>query len=258
MNLRIDLRDTKVTELDGAVLSFPEHVFFLITAWQWSAWRSHGQKNDVSARLLVMVPDFLYYARLVSTGQAKTIPRLPASIPRLIKTGISCVPTGVTHLPGLARGRFWDAAEAMLAYDLGLLERSFSGEVILHYNLSDFAWSFERQSFLSAYKNKTKGRVGWGIATQQISAALSSCARWGLHPSRIMYTTGYSRPETLLIQTARRHHFNHTKWTVDMTQWPQQILCETEFHDFHRDSDSEWLVTKETGLMLIRQQGIQA
>lgn len=250
MNLRIDLRDTKIADLDNAVSLFPNHVQFLITAWQWSAWRSRGQKFDMSARTLVMVPDFLYYARLISGGQAKEIPQLPGSIIQLLKSGLSCIPTGVARLPGLARGQFWAAAEAMLAYDLGLLERSFSGEVILHYNLSDFAWAFERQSFLAAFKSKAKSRSGWGIATQQISTALSSCARWGLHPTRIMYTTGYSRPEALLVETARSHQFNTTSWTVDMTQWPQQLLSETEFHDIHRPADNEWLVTLQAGLLL--------
>ncbi len=252
MKIRIDLRDTNVASLDDAVLSFPGHVLFLISAWQWSAWRSRGQKKDVSARMLVMVPDFLYYARLVSTGQAKEIPRLPASIPRLIITGLSCVPTGLARLPGLARGRFWDAAEAMLAYDLGLLESSFSGEVILHYNLSDFALSFERSSFLSAFKNKTKTRAGWGFATQQIPTALSSCARWDLCPMRMMYTTGYSRPESMLIEMASKHQFSKTKWTIDMTQWPHQLLGELELHDIHRATDNEWLVTYEAGLILCR------
>ncbi len=251
MKLRIDLRNVDIADLDNTVSMFPDHVVFLITAWQWSAWRARGRTMEISARLLVMVPDFLYYARLVSTGQAKEIPRLPASLPRLVKTGLSCVPTGFARLPGLARGHFWAAAEAMLAYDLGLLERKFAGEVILHYNLSDFAWSFERQSFLSAFKDKTKGREGWGIATQQITTALSSCARWGLQPSRIMYTTGYSRPETMLVETARNHRFNLTSWTVDLTQWPKELLSQTELYDIHRENDNEWLVTYEAGLLLI-------
>jgi hypothetical protein len=243
VKLRVDLRETSVGNIDAAVAEFGDSVHFLITAWQWAGWKSRFNKGEISRRFIVMVPDFLYYARLISTGQAKEIPRLPGSLFSLVRSGIRCVPTGIKELPHLARGEFWAGAEALLTYDLGLLDRKFSGQVVLHYNLSDFTWLFEKERFLSAFQRKAGGDSRWGLSTQQLSSALSCCSRWNFIPSLVIYTPGYSRPETLLIETAKSHQFVTTKWILDLTQWPQELLCSAEIHDMEREFDSEWLLS---------------
>lgn len=247
MRLRVDLRDQPVDELDAAVAEFPETVMFLITAWQWSSWNPANQFK-LSSRMMVMVPDFLYYARLVSTGQANEIARLPGSVKNLILSGLACVPMGFKELPRLARGEFWAGAEALLTYDLGLLNQRFQGDVVLHFNLADFAWLFENQRFINLYKKKAQRRPAWGIATQQISKALSCCARWNAIPDRLIYTPGYSRPESLLIETAISHQFHSTSWILDLTQWPKELITGVEIHDMQREYDNEWLLSFTTAI----------
>ncbi len=250
MNLRVDLREVRPAELSAAVATFSASTSFLVTAWQWSAWKPAQYRHQLSPRLMVMVPDFLYYARLISTGQAAHIIKLPSSTRSLIQSAIACVPAGIAGFPGLARGHFWSGAEALLTYDLGLLEKSFKGEVLLHYNLSDFAWLFEKQNFLQSFKAKTSQRAGWGIATQQCGAALSCCSRWDTVPTRLLYTPGRTRPEGLMIKTAKRHQFGNTRFTLDLTQWPHEILSGPDIKDLQREADDEYLVSVKAALQI--------
>jgi len=198
---------------------------------------------------MLVVPDFLYYARLASTGQPRQILEMPRSIQRVIKSGIACIPTGVRSFPGLATGQFWAAAEALLAYDLGLLERGFQGEVVLHNNLTDFLWLFERRSFIERFVAKSR-QIKWGVATQQLSLGLSCCERWGMIPSHIIYATGHNRTEQFILETARSQSFVHTRFLVDLTQWPVDLLAKGEAASFYRDSDDEWLVSSRFAVNL--------
>jgi len=242
VKIRVDIRNEPVDLLPKLFAKFPESVNVLMTSWQWSAWNARGNHLPDSRRVMVVVPDFLYYARLASTGQPRQILEMPKSIRRVIKTGIACIPTGVRIFPGLATGQFWAAAEALLAYDLGLLERGFQGEVVLHNNLTDFMWLFERRDFLQRFTAKS-GQKRWGVATQQLPLGLSSCERWGNIPSHIIYATSHGRSEQEILEIASSNSFGSTRWIVDLTQWPTDLIVEEEAAAFYRNFDNEWLVS---------------
>lgn len=252
MKLQVDLRPVPATEFVGAMDKLPSGVSLLITAWQWTLLKKSDNQRarQATGRITVMVPDFLQYARLASTGQAAQILRLPASMGNVMTAGLACVPDGVALLPSLATGKFWAAAQAMTAYDLGLLGRDFSGEVALHYNLTDFACFFDKAVFLQTFQKKCLRARSWGFATQQVSALLSLCSRHEIIPSRLMFPTGMSRPETQVLEAARSHQFKDTRSTIDFTQWPHQILESADLYEFARPDDDTWLVSLETALRL--------
>lgn len=254
MRLRIDLRDQSPQELTRVMAKFPASVSFMITAWQWSVWSQANQASGscpvMASRIVVVCPDFLNYARLISTGQARKIFRLPASTRRLMLAGLNSFPTGFSNLMGLAKGEFWAGAEAMLAYDIGLLPRKFEGEVLLHYNLADFAGFFDKDGFLRSFASLAKKATKWGICTQQLPTTLSMCSRNELPPDRIIYMTGYSRPKYELVKLAATRQFQKTEWTIDLTQWPLEQFGDLQMHDFERELDSEWLVNLQTAIQL--------
>lgn len=252
--LRLDLRDIPVRELDAAVAQAGDYPGFMMTAWQWTAWSRGNDKSSVANRLLIVVPDFLYYARLGSTGQAKEIIRLPRSLPKVVQSAIKNVVTNTRNVPGLATGNFWSAAETLTAFDLGLLPRNFAGEVVLQYNLADFTWLFDRHSFLQRFSNLTNS--SWGVATQQPAKALSACARWNLAPARIVFTSGTLRVESEVVSLAKAERFRDTKFTLDLTQWPTELLCGDGAGELRRDYDDEWLLSYEAGICLMKQTGV--
>lgn len=249
MKIRIDIRNEPVKKLDAIILQFPESVNFMITAWQWAAWKSGKSHPEIESRLIVVIPDFLYYARLAGTGQAAGILKLPDSKIKLIRSALACVPTGISQLRGLAGGQFWSAAEAMMAYDAGLIG-SFRGEVLLHNNLTDFAWFFEQEHFIRAFKKLVRNKPTWGFATQQIPAALSLCSRWDIIPDRIVYNIGYTRPAADLIEIASARQFQKTRWTLDLSLWPKEIFSSIDLQEFPRNMDDEWLLNRAIGLQI--------
>src|SRR5690606_34231101 len=106
LSLRLDMRDFAVAELDDAVAKAGNFPGFLLTAWQWAAWSGGGNAAQFADRVLIVVPDFLYYARLGSTGQAKEIIKLPGSLGKVAWSGLSNAATNLKNLPGLAKGDF--------------------------------------------------------------------------------------------------------------------------------------------------------
>ena len=251
--IRLDLREVAVEKFDEAVANAGNHTGFLMTAWQWTAWNRDGHADNISSRTIVMVPDFLYYARLGSTGQAREIIKLPGSITKVFLSGLSNFTTNLRNVPGLASGDFWSAAETLTAYDMGLLPGSFSGEVILQYNLADFTWLFGRQTFMESFVKLASKASSWGVATQQLSKALSSCARWNLSPGRILYTTGVNRADGDLLAIARAECFKETKFTVDLTQWPKELICNDDIGNLRQKHDSEWLLNYDNGMCFLKE-----
>ncbi len=250
--IRLDLRELPVERFDAAVARAGEHAGFLMTAWQWTAWNHDGHAAGYAPRMLIMVPDFLNYARLGSTGQAKEIIRLPGSLPKVLKSALSNVVTNSRNIPGLATGDFWSAAETLTAYDMGLLPRNFAGEVILQYNLADFTWLFDRQQYMKSFSKLAANAAGWGVATQQVGKALSACARWNHSPARLMYTSGAQRREADLVAHARRERFTDTRFTLDLTQWPKELVCGEYAGELKRQYDNEWLLSYDAGISLLK------
>lgn len=250
MNIQVDLRGVAADKVVGAARAFPANVRLLITAWQWSILKSQVHDAELAVRMSVVVPDFLHYARLAGTGQAAEILRLPSSLLSVARAGVACVPTGVKLLPQLARGQFWAAALAMTRYDLALIGSRFPGEVLLHDNLADFACFFERDSLLREFKSLSAGCGAWGIATQQVPALLSLCARQNIVPDRLLFNTGMTRPESDLLDAARGGIFAGMRTTVDFTQWPAELISSADFHDFSRPGDDTWLLSTAAALDL--------
>jgi len=246
MNWRVDLRDTPPGKLLDALKPL-EQQRILITAWQWTELRKSGPGFQ---NITVVVPDFLTYARQISTGQPAQIARMPHSISDVGLSALGCVPTGIRNLGQLAKGDFWAGAEALLTYDLGLL-RGFRGTTLLHSNLTDFALLFNRRDFLNSFARRASKRGEWGFVTQQVPALLSACARWQLFPDRIIYPVGSTRPEYELISAARELTLKSSQCTIDLTQWPADLILREESQDsFARPGDDEYLINSETATAL--------
>lgn len=248
----MDVRSIPAEKLTGFAGGIGQEVKLLLTAWQWVAWGSMGSRPGDS-RLVVMVPDFLHYARLISTGRAKEIPQLPGSYVAVMKAGVRCVPTGMRNLGGIARGDFWAGAEALLAYDMGLLA-GFSGEVVLHSNVADFAWVFEREEFLRRFKQTCGTRMLPGVACQQLEKGLSACARWNFTPHRIIYSSGFDlQPLDEMRDRAERLSFVECKWTADRTQWPMELLAECNLLHAGDAEEQGYLVSWQAALQIVKQ-----
>jgi hypothetical protein len=250
MKLQVDLRDLNGPEFMKMARGLPSGVYIMMTAWQWSVWRKEGGAASLAERATVMAPDFLHYARLAGTGQPKEILKLPGSVGKVAAAAMACAPAGVGLLPGLAAGEFWAAAKAMVRYDLALLGGGFAGEVVLHYNLTDFACFFDRADVFRFFARNARGMRAWGFATQQLPGVLSMCARAGLVPDRLVFPTGMSRPETVLLEAARERELGGVRTTVDFTQWPSELLGAADLYDFSRAGDDTWLVSARAAVEL--------
>lgn len=248
MNLQVDLRDVPTDKLWQATKHFTMRGRVLMTAWQWSQCRRQGAAAELAAKVTVVVPDFLQYARLAGLGRAPEILRLPGSVGAVAAAGMACIPTGLQIFPKLATGDFWAGALALTRYDVALLGRNFRGDVLLHPNLADFACFFDKADFLRKFFSMTKKCAARGIATQQVPALLALCARQNLVPDRLLFPTGTSRPEADLLEFAQKREFARTKLTVDLTQWPEELLSTADLHDFTRAGDDAWLLTPEAAL----------
>src|SRR5690606_22868849 len=97
----------------------------------------------------------------------------------------------------------------------------------------------------------TKNARNWGFATQQVPALISLCSRSNIIPGRLLYPTGMSRPETLLVESAMTRQFIATHSTIDFTQWPAEILSAADLYDFSRPYDDTWLVSRNGAAELL-------
>ena len=153
----------------------------LMTAWQLAVLPPY-LRADLLPGSVVAVPDFLNYARLLNTGQAKAMLRLPGAVSRAIGAGLRAAPALARHPLRAARQDFWLIAEVLLRYDLALLPRDCGLPLLLHPYLADFAFVFEKRSFVSLFRHLASRRGPWGVQTQQLPVALGCLARWGLEP----------------------------------------------------------------------------
>jgi len=255
MKLQVDLRKLENAVFHEAVKRLPSGVYLLMTAWQWAQLKGKADSSVDAGKVTIVAPDFLYYARLAGTGQPAQILRLPESAGAVAGAAIASIPLGVSRFPGLLRQEFWPAAEAMLSYDLGLLGRNFPGEILLHDSLTDFACFFERADIVDRFAKRIQ-RAGrkpenrWGFATQQLAKLLSICAQRQMTPARLLIPTGTTRPEDTLVAAIRRDFSPSPKLTVDMTQWPHEILGAADLYEFPRPTDDTWLVSYEAVLAL--------
>jgi hypothetical protein len=191
-----------------------------LTAWQAAQFSAGGALPDCT----ITVPDFLNYARMLNTGQAAAMLRLPGSLPR---TGAAAARAGIHAAlrPGAAaRMDFWLIASALLRYDLALVPPHFHGTLLLHSYVADLAFAFDRRDFVAAFfKGLPRGCRG-GIETQQLAAALSSLERWGRSPALFSFLLSEHDPQLDALRSAQRSAFYaRTKFVADITNWPRDL-----------------------------------
>lgn len=111
-------------------------------------------------RLRVTVPDFLHQSRLLSNGRYHEVlgEMGPAGVARAVATALplALVERGPT---------FWVAASGLLGSALQAVPRDFSGTLLLHGYLTDFALALRRLDMLDAMlatcrKARPRARVG--------------------------------------------------------------------------------------------------
>lgn len=222
-----DCRTLSVTELKDFWYRFTEKADggqgLAITAWQASA-ISDLLRTFPSRQLLVTVPDFLHYGRLVNTGQAKTIARLPVN---LLRSGLAGTRAGLTLASQpvkAAQQNFWHFAKVLLKYDLALLPSGYTGAVLLHSHLMDFACVFGRRDFLDSFFSAVGKTRQTGIHTQQIPSALTSLAQWNLRPEVFSYLAapGDASGEAAL-EFASNKLLHDVRLIAEIESWPADL-----------------------------------
>lgn len=171
----LDLRTTSKPQFLEMTSRESQHAF-VATAWQVAA-MDVPLLQRVAPRTLVVVPDFLNYARLLSTGQAKQMLELAGTLPRAAMSGIGAVPAVLRRLDLTVKQDFWVVAEALLRYDLALLPRVKYKGLLLHSYLVDFASALGKGEFLSRFATAASARGRFGVTTQQLPAALTTVAK---------------------------------------------------------------------------------
>ncbi|MGI8908283.1 MAG: hypothetical protein ACR2IE_17555 [Candidatus Sumerlaeaceae bacterium] len=215
-----DLRSSSAADAQAALQAAANDGGY-VTAWQiaimdrqaWSA------RQD---QLIVTVPDFLNYARLLNTGQAVSMARLAG----LTRSAVAATQAGIGSigkLPCLAKMDFWSVAEVLLRYDLALLPKQFQGTLCLHSHLTDFACVFERADFLRTFFNLGTTRAG--IHTQQLPSSLTCISRWQLRPSRISFlcASGDKDGAAALNLARSSDLLTNTQLIAEMDSWPADL-----------------------------------
>ncbi len=195
-----------------------------LTAWQ-VAGLGALVTNVPAERMLVTVPDFLHYGRLVNTGQAKSIAELPGNLGSVGLAGLKAGFSLAKRPLQAAQMDFWHFAEVLLHYDLGLLPSRYRGCVLLHSHLMDFACVFGRQAFLERYFSSVGGNRAVGVHTQQVPAALSALAQWGLQPSVLSYLAapGDVAGERALQAATQAATLRGSKLIAEVESWPADL-----------------------------------
>jgi hypothetical protein len=203
-----------------------------LTAWQCAA--LDGRLiHAMSERLLVTIPDFLNYGRMINTGQAVSLLKLSGSLPRAAISGVRSLPALLKNPIRAAKMDFWAFAEAMMRFDAALLPRGYSGPVLLHSYLADFAFLFEQRTFLEAFFRCCRAYSA-GIHTQQPATALSCLARWGLSPGHFAYLFSPHDGGTrqLITMAGETDIFRDTRYIAEIESLPdelqRQIVHESE------------------------------
>lgn len=192
-----DLRSLDAGEAATRTSALPAEEAAVLTAWQLAA-------GAGGAGSPVVVPDFLNYARLINTGQAGAMLRLPGGLGRGLRAVASAMPAVLRSPLRAASKDFWLVSDALVRYDLALLPSSWRGPVILHPYLADFAFAFANRDFVRKFHGAAARRGQAGCWTLQPRAALSCLSLWGIDPEVfVLFASPGLRQEALLLETAR-------------------------------------------------------
>ncbi len=206
-----DVRRLPLHELEAFLLGDKSPM--VVSACQMAALRRRVRDREVMA----VVPDFLEYARLLSVGQAKALIEraggLRSAWPAVLRAGV-----GILNRPAqLLKQDFWLVAEALLRFDLALLQ-DFCGVIVLHPYLTDFAVSLGKASFLQQFFRLADNWCYAGVWTYQFPLTISALARCGLAPQAVIFA---SAPQNHHVQTALRQVrenplFSDTHFLLDL------------------------------------------
>lgn len=193
----------------------------MLTAWQ----ASRLPHTDSSS--CVVLPDFLNYARLLNTGQAAAMLKLSGSLPKAFGAGFKSSPALMANPLRTAGMDFWVIAETLLRYDLALLPKGFTGEVLLHSYLADFAFVFERRQFLARFQQLTKGFRA-GVQTQQLPLALTCLERWGVAPALCAFLFSPCAKELNEVLAAAHNSpfYAGCSFVADLSSLPKDLQTE--------------------------------
>lgn len=195
-----------------------------VTAWQLAA-LPHKSWARTMERIVVTVPDFLNYARLLNTGQARQLMGLPGSVTRSIQAGAVAGIRSIPMLGRLAKMDFWSVAQVLLRYDLNLLPSGFRGAVCLHAQLMDFACAFERQDFVRFAFAAGKKRGPCGFHTQQLAATASCLTRWQLQADvlSVLCASGDHDGYDALSAARTGPVLSGSRIIAEMESWPADL-----------------------------------
>lgn len=172
----IDCRDLSIEEIIS--LGKTRNETLLLTAAQCS--RAYSISNNIKIlSSAVVLPDFVRYARLLSTGQFRSFLTGPGNFVQIMKSLTGLGLQAIKNLPGCAKQDFWCVASALLKYDMAQLPGNFHGTLLLHDSIGDFAWLFEREEIFRLLTRSSK-KCKVGVLTQQPAKACSGLARVGI------------------------------------------------------------------------------
>lgn len=207
----VDLRDNTIDDISYVIPELKDNRP-LLTAWQVAALKKECPKN-----CFVTVPDFLRYARIIKSGRGVSIIGLSDNHFSSFK---ACGTAGLELMKSplrLLKMDFWLVAQALVKYDLSLLPNDFSGTVMLHSYLADFALCMQHDDFIKSYFRMSK-HFRCGLHTQQSLLAMNSLIRQQLIPSALTYTD--NKNEVMKIAKSNKL-FSRTAFFVDVAHFPR-------------------------------------
>ena len=202
----------------------PPNQGVVITAWQAIEVFKHVTSDD---QVLVTLPDFLNYARLLSTGQASSFARLPGSLLRFLGAGMVAGIAASVQPIKLAQQDFWLIAQCLLKYDLALLPAGRKPNVLLHSNLMDFAAFFNQRRFVEYFFQQARRRgLPPGVHTQQPGEVLSCLGRWDLIPAMLGVVAGakdIDGMDALSAACGNLGLLSTSKVVIELDSWPADL-----------------------------------
>ena len=217
-----DLRGLDPERFDAALLRGDASRGLMLTAWQ----AARAPREDLMrfSDVVVVVPDFLNYARLLNTGQARAVLGLSGSMARTLAAGVRAGLGVCTRPLKLARQDFWIIAETLLRMDLALLPSTLEGAPrLLHPNLADFAFAFDQRDFMRRVFRLAG--AGGGVFTQQLPMAANCLARWGLEPAAVAFLCppGHDDTANLVADLRGGKTFARTRLIADVSSLPDDL-----------------------------------
>ncbi|MCC7440475.1 MAG: hypothetical protein IT285_02515 [Bdellovibrionales bacterium] len=218
MNALLDLRGVSRTEINEAVLSDRPTAegpgLALLSAYQ-TQWLDLDVAE--ARQYLAVVPDFVQYARLLSSGRFQEFLDLGGarfdSMRALVMAGLRSAPSAL----GLARLEFWAVARLLLLHDLSMLSGWFKGRAVLHPYLTDLAVAAGAHEFLADWGTlKSASLLGCrrGIWTRHAPYTLSALAAGRVKAEVLLYRDAPGAVAgRLAVESARADsHFRDTEF----------------------------------------------